>query len=159
MPVKKNQTKIDPLPHSTKIFNFNYITDGIYIGSNQCCRMHFDSELKNKEGITADISLEENHIDMPFGVDFYSWLPVHDHTAPAPDKLELGVVVLQKLVALKRKIFVHCKNGHGRAPTLVAAYLVSKGLGVEEALKLIKKQRPTIHLWEEQVEALNKFKN
>jgi hypothetical protein len=143
--------------HPKNELNYDYITDGIYIGTNQCCRTHFDELLKTKEGITADISLEEKHIDMPFGVDFYSWLPVVDHTAPSPDQLELGVSILQKLVMLKHKVYIHCKNGHGRAPTLVAAYLIRKGLNLEEATALIKKQRPAAHLWYTQVNALNEF--
>jgi len=46
---------------------YNYITNGIYIGTNQCCQTHFDEKLK-KEGIEADISLEEEKIDAPFGI-------------------------------------------------------------------------------------------
>ena len=57
-----------------KELEYNNITNGIYIGTNQCCQTHFDEELK-KEGITADISLEEDRLDAPFGVDFYVWIP------------------------------------------------------------------------------------
>ncbi len=52
-----------------KQLEYNYITDGIYIGTNQCCQTHFDQTLK-KEGIEADISLEGERIDVPFGVKF-----------------------------------------------------------------------------------------
>src|SRR3989339_177930 len=80
--------------------DYNHIIDGIYIGTNQCCRMHFDELLKNKEGITADISLEENHLDMPFGVDFYTWLPTVDDNPSNPDQLALGASILKQLAAL-----------------------------------------------------------
>lgn len=140
----------------TPIFEYDYITDGIYIGTNQCCRTHFDEKLK-KEGITADISLEENRLDAPFGVDFYIWMPVQDHTAPSPDQLDFGVMALNKFVSVGKKVYVHCKNGHGRAPTLVAAYLVSKGKSPGEAEAFVKSKRPSIHLEEQQRQALRNF--
>lgn len=136
--------------------DFNYITDGIFIGTNQCCQTHFDEKLK-KEGITADISLEKDRIDAPFGVNFYVWIPVKNHTPPAPDQLEFGVSTLKKLVLMGKKVYVHCKNGHGRAPTLVAAYLISKGKNPEEAEAFIKSKRPSMHLEEIQREALQTF--
>lgn len=139
-----------------KKFEYDHITDGIFIGTNQCCQTHFDERLK-KEGLTADISLEKDRLDAPFGVDFYVWLPVEDHTAPTFDQFDFGVAVLEKLIAMKRKVYVHCKNGHGRAPTLVAAYLMKKGKSSEEAVALIKSKRPVIHLQDVQIEALKKW--
>lgn len=142
-------------PH-IKELDYHYITDGIYIGTNQCCQSHFDERLR-KEGIIAAISLEEERLDAPFGVDFYVWIPVKNHTPPTPDQLEFGVSVLKKLVSMGKKIYVHCKNGHGRAPTLVAAYLVRKGKSPEEAEAFIKVKRPSIHLEAVQREALKIF--
>lgn len=135
---------------------YNYITDGIYIGTNQCCQTHFDERLK-KEGITADISLEEDRLDAPFGVDFYIWIPVKNHTPPNSDQLEFGVLTLEKLVSMGKKVYVHCKNGHGRAPTLVAAYLIKNGKSSAEAEAFIKSQRPTMHLEKIQRKALQDF--
>lgn len=137
-------------------FDFNYITDGIFIGTNQCCQTHFDEQLV-KEGISADISLEQERVDAPFGVAFYLWLPVKNHEPPAPAQLAFGVAALEKLIALGQKVYVHCKNGHGRAPTLVAAYLIKKGKTPAEAEALIKSQRPTIHLEVAQRQALERF--
>ncbi len=143
--------------HPQNKLDFNYIADGIYIGTNQCCQTHFDEKLK-KEGVSADISLEEDRLDAPFGVEFYVWIPVKDHTAPTKDQFEFGVFVLEKIVAMKKKVYVHCQNGHGRSPTLVAAYLIKQGKTVDEAIELIKLKRPTIHLNSVQVEALKLWK-
>jgi len=141
-----------------KELEYDYITDGIYIGTNQCCKEHFDDRLK-KEGITADMSLEDIRLDQPFGVEFYTWIPVKNHTAPTQDQLNFGVDTLERLVALGKKIYVHCKNGHGRAPTFVAAYLIkTEGMTPEEAEAFIKEKRPSIHLEDTQREALRKFK-
>lgn len=139
-----------------KNIDYNLISDGIYIGTNQCCLLHFDEQLKN-DGIEADISLEEERIDASFGVKFYLWIPVKNHTAPGQDQLNVGVAVLEQLVSVKKKVYVHCKNGHSRAPTLVAAYYITQGKSPDEAVELIKKKRPTIHLEDVQKEALVEF--
>lgn len=149
---------IESMAHPQSQLEYNAIVDGIYIGTNQCCQMDFDRLLKEKEGITADISLEKDRLDAPFGVEFYLWLPVEDHLAPTPAQFELGVSTLEKLVALGQKTYVHCKNGHGRAPTLVAAYLIrKKGLSVKDAISFLKTHRPPTHLAAAQEEALIQF--
>jgi len=139
-----------------KELEYNEITDGIYIGTNQCCQTHFDEKLK-QQNITADISLEEDRLDAPFGVDFYIWMPVQNHTAPKHEQLEFGVSVLEKLISMGKKVYVHCKNGHGRAPTLVAAYLIKHGRSPAEAEAFIKLKRPTMHMEDAQRQALENF--
>lgn len=142
--------------HSQNKLDFNYIVDGIYIGTNQCCQTHFDDKLKTG-GITADISLEEDRLDAPFGVEFYVWIPVKNHEAPTKDQLEFGISVIKRLVAMDKKIYVHCQNGHGRAPTLIAAYLITKGKSPAEAEAFIKSKRSSMHLEEVQRQALEDF--
>ncbi len=140
----------------TKTLEYNYITDGIYIGTNQCCQTHFDEKLK-QQGIEADISLEGERVDVPFGVQFYVWIPVKNHTAPTNEQLNFGVATIEKLVSMKKKIYIHCQNGHGRAPTMVAAYLIKQGRKVDEAIEFIKSKRPSIHLEEIQKDTLRGF--
>lgn len=142
--------------HHLNKLEHDYITDGIYIGTNQCCQTHFEEKLK-REGINADISLEEDRVDTPFGVDFYIWIPVKDHTPPSEDQLKFGVASFEQLVLLRKKIYVHCRNGHGRTPTLVAAYLIRQGKTPKQALDLIKNKRTTIHLDEKQKQSLDKY--
>lgn len=139
-----------------KELEYNEIVDGIYIGTNQCCQTHFDEKLK-KEGITADISLEKDRLDAPFGVEFYVWIPVKNHEAPSKDQLEFGVSVLKNLVAMGKKVYVHCKNGHGRAPTLVGAYLITRGKSPAEAEAFMKSKRSSMHLEKVQRRALEDF--
>jgi protein-tyrosine phosphatase len=139
-----------------KTLEYNEIIDGIFIGTNKCCRMHLDALLK-KGGVTADMSLEETVVDRPLGVEVYVWIPVKAHTAPTQRQLDFGADALKKLVEQKSKIYVHCKNGHGRAPTMVAAYLIRKGMSADDAEALIKSKRPSIHIEGAQREALRTF--
>jgi len=136
--------------------NFSQISEEIFIGTNYCCKAHFTEELVNK-GIRADISLEAESLDQPWGVKYFLWLPTVDHTAPTMEALVLGVQMLSVMVQRKQKVFVHCKNGHGRAPTLVAAYLISTGMSLNQAIRTIAKKRPEIHIEPVQLATLEKF--
>lgn len=144
------------IKHGKLIFEYNKITPNIYIGSNMCCQTHFKSSLL-KKGITADISLEGEKQDYPFGVKYYLWLPTPDHTPPSQEQLEIGVNFIRELLKNKIKIYIHCQRGHGRAVTLTAAYLITKGMTPKEAIKFIKNKRPSIHPNPKQIKALEKF--
>jgi atypical dual specificity phosphatase len=139
------------------ITDYNQIDDHIFIGTNQCCILHFKDEFL-KMGITSDISLEAERIDAAEGVDSYLWLPVADHYAPTQNQLSQGVGFMTELIKQGQKMYVHCMNGHGRAPTLVAAYYISTGLTVEAAIEKIKQKRTEIHPNEVQIAALSEFK-
>lgn len=141
--------------HTANI-NFSKITSHVYIGTNACCQVHFDEKLI-KKGIEADLSLEEKSIDQPWGVKYFLWLPTRDETAPTQKQLAVGVKLIQELIENKVKVYIHCKNGHGRAPTMTAAYFISMGMTVEAALKLLKQKRPEIHPNIKQIKALNLF--
>lgn len=133
------------------------ITDYIYIGTNACCGTHFDERLRDM-GITADISLEAEQLDAPRGADFYLWLPTLDHLPPRSAQFKVGIAALRELVRNKTKVYVHCKRGHGRAPTLVAAYLIKeKKMSPKQAVAFITKRRPITHLTPKQWSALRKL--
>ncbi|MBI2889055.1 MAG: dual specificity protein phosphatase family protein [Candidatus Liptonbacteria bacterium] len=137
--------------------DYHHIADGIFVGTNQCCLMGLHEVLKN-EGITADISLEENRLDQPFGVAAYLWLPTPDHAPPSKLQLALGIAMLLELISHKQKVYVHCKNGHGRAPTLVAAFLIAeRGYAPEKAIALLKSKRSSVHLQPGQEEMLKRL--
>ncbi len=132
------------------------ITDKIYLGTNLCCQVHYQRNLL-KKNIRHEISLEGERVDSPFGVETYLWLPVPDHTAPPQRILQIGVNHMDAVFARGGKVFVHCENGHGRSPTLVAAWFITQGKSVEAALAAVKKGRPEIHPERSQVNALRRF--
>lgn len=144
------------VPHPKNIpFEYDKVTDYIYVGSNQCCQVHFEKSLL-KKGIKADISLEKERLDAPFGVDYFLWLPIKDFTAPTQKQLLVGAETVKTFADNKIKVYVHCKRGHGRSPTLVTAYFILEGLKYDEALKKIRAKRQ-IHLRSSQIKALKKF--
>ena len=123
-----------------------------------CCQMHFDKQLL-KKGVRLDISLEGERIDRPYGIDYYLWLPTRDKTAPSIEKLRMGVHAMNVAIGAKEKVYAHCKNGHGRGPTMVAAYLIKhKNMSTKEAIAFLKKKRPEIHPETTQRKQLEKWK-
>jgi dual specificity MAP kinase phosphatase len=118
----------------------------VFIGTNACCEHHFKTDLLAL-GITCDISLEAEALDQPYGIDCFLWLPTIDHQAPSLHNVLTGAAALEEMLREGRKVFIHCKNGHGRAPTFYAAYLMLKRhLSMEQAWNIVKTSRPEAHL-------------
>lgn len=136
--------------------NYSRITDQVYIGTNFCCGTHFDPELL-KQGVVYDLSLEENRVDSPVGAAAYLWLPIADMHAPTEQQFFMGISFIDTAVKSAHKVYVHCKNGHGRAPTMVAGYLIAHGATTDAAVALITRKRPEIHLQQEQLDALRRL--
>ena len=128
------------------MMEFSQIDSQVLIGTNACCIDHFKIALLD-QGVTCDISLEGELIDQPYGVDCFTWLPTKDHEAPSIHVTRVGIAALEEMLKQGRKVYIHCKNGHGRAPTFYAAYLIIKrGLDWEHAWEAIKSSRPEAHL-------------
>lgn len=138
------------------ILDYNKITPLIYLGNNTCCTTHFKQEFLNK-GIRGDISIEDQRVDNPYGVDYFLWLPVKDHTAPTLKQFWVGVKTIESLINQNIKIYIHCKNGHGRAPTVLAAYFIYTGMSIAQAVRIIEEKRHEIHIEAVQMKQLQKF--
>jgi len=137
------------------VMEWDQIDDYIIIGTNLCCTVHVQ-ELHDL-GVVADIDLEEAQMHQPMDVLHSLWLPTVDHTAPTLSQLRVGAATLTELVAAKQLTYVHCRNGHGRSPTLVAAYYIHQGLAVDAAIEKIASKRSEIHIEPPQIEALEQF--
>jgi len=74
----------------------------------------------------------------------YFYLPVRDLSTPKQDQLDAVVAEMRKAVDAGMKVFIHCGAGQGRSPTFAAAYLISRGMKMEDAIKLIKNKRPQV---------------
>lgn len=141
--------------------DYSKITDYIYIGSDLCkgmsCPIH-GAEFKEL-GILVEINLEIERKELPpDGIGIYAWLPVKDHEAPTQEQLDFGSAIINEAVLNNQKVYVHCKNGHSRSPTMVAAYFIRfKGKHVDEAVAEILHFRNEVHLEFSQREALAKF--
>ncbi len=155
-------SKLEPRGRNdSHLFDYSKITDNIYIGSDLCkgsvCLVH-GPEFK-RLGVCVELNLSaEKKEKPPDDINSYSWLPVVDGYAPSPNQFDLGTSVINQAVENGETAYVHCRNGHGRSPTMVAAYLVRyKNMSVEEAVEFIGKKRPEIHIEKAQKKALQQF--
>jgi protein-tyrosine phosphatase len=149
------EEKMDLQEHGV-VMTVSQITENIYVGTSPCCKTDFEKKLLDK-GVRADVSMENERLDQLGDVDYFLWLPTPDMTAPSQEKLLIGAQFIDSLMQKNIKVYVHCKNGHGRAPTMIAAYFVYTGMNPDDAVALIAEKRPEIHLNDEQKEALDMF--
>ena len=104
-------------------------------------------ERHNEEKELADL---KRILDKEFGKS-----EVYSGDVSSPSKRKK---ILEEFISGGKKVFVHCKNGHARSPTLVAAYLIKhQGMSVEDALKLINEKRPESHIEKSQRKVLEEF--
>ncbi len=143
------------------IMDFSQITDNIFIGSDLCkgniCPIH-GSEFKEL-GVTVELNLSMEKKEVPpDNMDAYVWLPVQNNSSPNEAQFAIGTNVINEAVLKNKKVFLHCKNGHGRSPTMLAAYLIRfENLNIDEAIAKIQGARPEIHILENQMNALKEF--
>lgn len=84
-------------------------------------------------------------------------LPTLDRQAPCPEALAAGVRVIRSPAERGVTTYVHCASGAGRSATLVACYLVSKGMKPDEALRFLQEKRRAVAPRAAQRRALDAF--
>lgn len=84
-------------------------------------------------------------------------MAVDDHRPPTQEQLQQATEWALAEIAAGRRIYVHCRSGIGRSPTIATAVLVAIGYPLGEAYQAVKNRRPWATLSEEQWEALEQF--
>jgi hypothetical protein len=144
------------------VFEYSRITDQIFVGSDFCkggvCLIHGEEFKKMGVSVEINMSEEDNELPPKSGIASYTWLPVIDGSAPSLEQLAMGTCLIDTAVNAGLKVYIHCRNGHARSPSLVAGYLARYGgMTLDNALSLIKEKRPELHIEEVQIEAINQF--
>jgi protein-tyrosine phosphatase len=111
------------------------------------------------QGVTGSVNLRVEYDDAAHGLalEQYCYLPTVDDDCPSPEHFQRGVDFIRGVVQGGGQVYIHCKAGVGRAPTMAAAYFVAEGMSVEEAVALIKQTRPFITITPPQLEALHRY--
>jgi hypothetical protein len=146
------------IPSVTGYPNLEYcqITPQIYVGAQHGRR---GKRLLEAEGITGDVNMRIEYDDAKHGValEHYCHLPTVDDTEPTLEQLAEGATFIDRLVRAGEKVYIHCAGGVGRAPTMAAAYFITQGMTLDEALALIRRKRPFINPQPCQIDQLERF--
>jgi predicted protein tyrosine phosphatase len=111
-------------------------------------------------GVTHVLSLLTTRPPDPWfaGAKAILWLPVPDYHPPTQEQLRAGCAFLDAARARGSGIFIHCRMGVGRGPTVYLAWRARLGqLDVATALKAVQQARPIVSLTVSQREALERW--
>jgi protein-tyrosine phosphatase len=138
------------------IERFSRITPNLYVSGQYRKK---GKAVLTKRGITAVVNLRTEYDDAAAGIAPPTYLRIKtvDNTPPTMEQLRQGVEFIHDEIERGGKVYVHCAAGVGRAPTLAAAYLVSRGMTPQEAWATIKKVRPFIRPTRGQRDQIEQF--
>ena len=111
-------------------------------------------------GIRHSINLQEEDLSAEDRLgphEGYLHLPTPDNEAISEADIALGLSFIENCKVNKKKVYVHCKSGIGRAPTLGIAYLQSNGMSFDSAWKMVSTVRPFILISDAQRKQLVKY--
>jgi hypothetical protein len=106
--------------------------------------------------VTGIVSMREFVPKKLAGIDILH-LPTPDHTAPKLGDLERGVEFIKAKVEQNESVYIHCRMGEGRGPTMAAAYLIATGMRPADALSHLQRVRPHARPNKKQLTALEDF--
>lgn len=136
---------------------YNRISPQIILGG-QPARRHLIKLAR--AGVTGIINMrdEYSYADQVGATNLnYLELPTIDDTPPTQADLQLGVDFIRNEIAQGGSVYIHCWEGLGRGPAMVAAYFISLGETPEEAWAKIRRSRPFVRPTADQMSALVVF--
>jgi len=136
--------------------NRSQITSNLFLGSQY--NLLGLKKLKNM-GVTAIVNMRmhADYDDAAHEGIKYLHLPTIDNTPPPLDVLIKGADFIDNEIKNKGKVYVHCRQGLGRGPTMAMAYLIKTGLTYEQAYATIRRVRTFINPRPGQIEMLKKL--
>ena len=100
-----------------------------------------------KMGITAIINMRIHSIYAAAHYEGFNYLhlPTIDNTPPLLDDLIKGAEFAHNEIKSGGKVYIHCRQGLGRGPTMAIAYLLKMGATYKDAFATVKAVRTFIN--------------
>ncbi|NLX19414.1 MAG: protein tyrosine phosphatase, partial [Desulfobulbus sp.] len=122
------------------MYQMHWITD--HLATGHAPMSYEDLDSIREQGIRAIVNLcgefcDLHEIEEGSGFEVY-YLPVVDECAPDLEAMEKALDWLDESIYLNKKVLVHCRLGHGRTGTFIAAYLLRRGFDFKLAQKTMK---------------------
>ena len=132
---------------------YSMVEDALYIG---CQHGAIGKLLLRLSGVRSSLNLRHEFNDVEEGLAFpeHCRIPIIEYTTPSMDQLIKSISFITSNVSQNKKIFIHCSEGVSRAAMVGAAYFVSRGLSVENAIEKIRAVRPFINILPDQKQSL-----
>ncbi|MDR3693598.1 dual specificity protein phosphatase [Mucilaginibacter sp.] len=110
-------------------------------------------------GVTAIVNMRmhNDYSDADHEGIKYLHLPTVDNTPPPLKVLIKGAEFIGAEIKNGGLVYVHCRQGLGRGPTMAMAYLIKTGLTYEQAYETIRKVRIFINPQRSQVKMLKEL--
>lgn len=143
--------------------NFSFLLPGQLAGSGRPGLSHSlreDLEFLRESKITAIVSVTEEPLEkheLDLFCFRYLHLRVPDFSPPSVIQLEKAVRFIDDVINNNGAVLVHCLMGVGRTGTVLSAYLIFKGLFVDQALVQLRSLRPGSVETSSQVQMLKRF--
>jgi protein-tyrosine phosphatase len=98
-------------------------------------------------GVTAIVNMRQHSVYTKARYEGikYLHLPTVDNTPPPLLVLIQGADFIAEEIKNKGIVYVHCRQGLGRGPTMAMAYLIKIGLTFEDAYAMVRKVRVFIN--------------
>jgi protein-tyrosine phosphatase len=122
------------------MYQLNWITD--HLATGHAPMSYEDLDSIREQGIRAIVNLcgefcDLHQVEEGSGFEVY-YLPVVDECAPDLGAMEKALDWMDESIYLDKKVLVHCRLGHGRTGTFIAAYLLRRGFDFKLAEKTMK---------------------
>lgn len=130
---------------------YSRVAPGLYVGGSYRKQAY---KVFKQWGVGAVVNMRMNTPPRaPKGFDILQ-LRTRDWHAPSLESFEQGVSYIARQRKQGNGVYIHCRQGEGRGPTMAAAYLVSEGFELEDVLTYIRSGRPMARPNKRQVKAL-----
>jgi atypical dual specificity phosphatase len=125
---------------------FSWVIDGELAGMAQpglMSNLEMDLAWLQQAGIGAVVSLTEQTLRQigEAGLDVLH-VPVQDMAPPSILDIEEVVAFTETSIEQGKPVAIHCLAGRGRTGTMLACFLVHRGLEPQVAIETIRTQRP-----------------